>query len=81
MPDLAVPPSDLRCEAMTKPAETYQEWRRNPHRCVRRAVQGRAGHSVCSLHAVIKSVEYWNGEPDSFPRNVRLQRKYERMKK
>lgn len=68
MPDCIVPPDHLRCEAMTKPQQdTYQTWRRESHRCVRRAKQSRAGHSVCSLHASLPAVTYWTGEPDNFP--------------
>jgi hypothetical protein len=77
-PDCAVPQDELRCEAMTKalrPSETYQIWRRESHRCVRRAVQGRAGRSVCALHARLADVTYHNGEPDRFPWSVRHQRK------
>lgn len=66
MPDCIVPPNHERCEAMTKPTDTYQDWRREPHRCVRRAKLGRAGHAVCSLHANVDQVTYWNGEPDNF---------------
>jgi hypothetical protein len=67
MPDMIVPPSHLRCEAMTKPAlDTYQVWRKQPHRCVRRATQSRAGHAVCSCHAAMKKVTYWDGQPDNF---------------
>lgn len=66
MPDCIVPPSHERCEAMTKPTGTYQDWRREPHRCVRRAKQGRAGRSVCSLHARVDHVDYWSGEADAF---------------
>lgn len=67
MPDCIVPPSHLRCEAMTKPTQTYQDWRRESHRCVRTAKQGRAGRSVCSLHARVETVEYWDGvSPDNF---------------
>ena len=79
-PDCAVPQDNLRCEAMTKPlraSETYQEWRRDPHRCIRRAVQGRSGRSVCALHARMNEVVYWNGEPDKFTWNIRHQRKLE----
>lgn len=67
-PDMSVPASDLRCEAMTKACKdnTYQVWRREPHRCVRRAVQGRAGHSVCALHGRIEDLTYWDGTPDTF---------------
>lgn len=67
MPDMIVPPSHLRCEGMTKPVvDTYQVWRRSPHRCIRRAVQSRAGHGVCALHARMRKVKYWDGEPDEF---------------
>ena len=66
MPDCVVPPSHERCEAMTKATRTYQDWRRESHRCVRRAKQGRDGHAVCALHAYIEHVAYWNGEPDNF---------------
>ena len=67
MPDLVVPPSHLRCEAMTKPVKnTYQTWLRESHRCVRRSTQSRAGRTVCSLHARIPEVKYWEGEPDTF---------------
>jgi hypothetical protein len=65
-PDMIVPASEFRCEAMTKPTPTFQEWRRNAHRCVRRAVQGRDGRSVCALHSRVDRIEYWNGEPDTF---------------
>ncbi len=67
MPDLIVPPSDRRCEAMTKPTNGYQTWRNQSHRCVRKATQGREGHIVCSLHSCMKKVKWWNGEPDNFP--------------
>ena len=65
---MVVPPSHLRCEAMTKPCpDTYQDWRKHSHRCVRRATQSLAGHIVCSLHAGMPKVEYWDGEsPDNF---------------
>jgi hypothetical protein len=80
MPDLAIPPDDQRCEAMTKGArDTYQVWRQAPHRCVRRAVQGRDGRSVCACHASVKRVTYWTGEPDRFPHSVRLHRRRERV--
>jgi hypothetical protein len=72
-PDLTVPASEFRCEAMTKPlgnAAGYQVWRRDAHRCVRRAVQARAGRSVCALHNRVDDVKYWNGEADSFPKKV-----------
>lgn len=81
-PDLMLPPSDIRCEAMTKPlgkTETYQLWRRESHRCVRRAVQGRSGRSVCALHGKMDQVNYWNGEPDSFSETVHHQRRRERQ--
>lgn len=68
MPDFIVPPSHLRCEAMTKQIiDTYQVWRQHPHRCIRRAMQGRDGRSVCALHSRMDLVNYWNGEPDPFP--------------
>lgn len=68
MPDLVVPPSHLRCEAMTKPVKnTYQVWMREPHRCVRYAIQSRGGHCVCGQHARAENVTYWDGEPDGFP--------------
>jgi hypothetical protein len=67
VPDMIVPPSHLRCEAMTKPCrDTYQVWRKESHRCVRRATQSRAGHSVCWCHAAKKKVRYWDGAPDKF---------------
>ena len=67
-PDCVVPPSHLRCEAMTKPVKnTYQVWLREPHRCVRHAVQCRGVHSVCGQHARAEKVTYWDGEPDAFP--------------
>lgn len=67
MPDPKVPPSELRCEAMTKPVvTTYQIWRRASHRCIRKAVQSRAGHSVCALHSRLVDINYWDGEPDQF---------------
>ena len=69
MPDCIVPPSHERCEAMTKPlvpSETYQVWRREPHRCVRRAKQGRDGRSVCSLHARVEKVSYCTQDADAF---------------
>jgi hypothetical protein len=66
MPDCKVPPNDQRCEAMTKPTQTYQDWRRTSHRCVRRAVQGRDGHGVCSLHARLREVTYCSEAPDTF---------------
>ncbi len=66
IPDCAVPPSHLRCEAMTKRTQTFQDWRREPHRCIRAATQSRAGRSVCSGHARMERIKYWNGEPDSF---------------
>jgi hypothetical protein len=72
-PDMIVPASEFRCEAMTKPlrvSECYQEWRRQSHRCVRRAVQGRDGRSVCAIHAYTKTIGYWNGEADSFPKKT-----------
>lgn len=73
MPDCYLPVSALRCEAMTKACvdNTWQIWRREPHRCVRRAVQGRAGRSVCALHARMKDVTFWNGEPDAFRARVK----------
>lgn len=73
-PDCIVPASEFRCEAMTKPTDTYQNWRRDAHRCVRRATQGRAGRSVCALHSRVDIVTYWNGEPDSFPKKTGKQR-------
>ena len=75
MPDCRVPVSALRCEAMTKPCldNTWQTWRRDAHRCVRRSVQGRAGRSVCALHADMKEVKFWDGEPDSFQARVQFQ--------
>jgi hypothetical protein len=66
-PDPQVPPSEFRCEAMTKPGPTYQAWRRESHRCIRRATQSRAGRSVCSLHASLAEVKHWDGSPDAFP--------------
>lgn len=66
MPDCIVPPNHLRCEAMTKPTPTFQDWRRESHRCVRKATQSRDGHSVCALHGKMPDVKYWNGEPDNF---------------
>ncbi len=67
MPDCKVPPSDLRCEAITKPVDTFQDWRRNSHRCVRAAKQSRDGKSVCNQHAVIKKLKYCDpNEPDNF---------------
>lgn len=65
-PDCTVPPSELRCEAMTKPVSTYQVWRQQPHRCIRTATQSRAGKSVCAIHARVKHVSYWQGEADTF---------------
>lgn len=67
MPDFIVPPSHLRCEAMTKPVKnTYQDWLRKPHRCIHRSVQGRDGRTVCGLHSRVTNVTYWDGEPDAF---------------
>ncbi len=66
MPDCKVPPSHLRCEALTRPGQGWQDWQRLPHRCVRKAVQGRDGRSVCALHARVREVIYWQGEPDNF---------------
>ncbi len=67
MPDMVIPPPHLRCEAMTKPVrDTYQVWRKKSHRCVRSAVQSRAGHDVCAIHGRMKKVKYWNGEADEF---------------
>ena len=66
MPDCVVPPPEIRCEAMTKAQSTYQEWRREPHRCVRKATRSRAGRSVCALHDRLELVEWWNGQPDNF---------------
>lgn len=67
MPDMVVPAPHLRCEAMTKPvSDTYQDWRRKSHRCVRKAVQSRAGHCVCGVHGSMRKAKYWNGEPDEF---------------
>lgn len=66
-PDPAVPPSDLRCEAMTKPHNGWPDWSRPAHRCIRLAKQSRAGRSVCNLHAHMKKIEYWDGSPDPFP--------------
>lgn len=66
-PDPRVPDSDVRCEAMTKPCkDTYQVWRRESHRCIRRAVLSRAGRGVCALHGRMPSVNYWDGSPDTF---------------
>lgn len=66
-PDMRVPASDVRCEAIVKAVNgTYQVWRREPHRCVRRAVQTRAGHIVCALHLVKPHITYWDGTPDNF---------------
>lgn len=66
-PDMRVPTSDIRCEAMTKPvSDTYQTWRKASHRCVRRATQARAGRIVCNTHAAMPKIDYWNGEPDTF---------------
>jgi hypothetical protein len=74
MPDCYLPVSALRCEVMTKACmdNTWQIWRRESHRCVRRAVQGRAGRSVCALHAGMKEVMFWNGEPDAFRAKVKI---------
>lgn len=56
-------PDDQRCEALTKPVkDTYQVWRREPHQCVRRAVQSRAGRVVCHLHARMENVKFINNE-------------------
>ena len=67
MPDFIVPPSNLRCEAMVKPVrDTYQVWRHEAHRCIKKAMQGRDGRSVCALHSRIEKITYWNGEPDPF---------------
>jgi hypothetical protein len=67
MPDSIVPPSHLRCEAMTKPVpDTFQVWRRESHRCIRKATQSRAGHGVCALHASMPDINYWAGEVDNF---------------
>lgn len=67
-PDCIVPPSHLRCEAMTKPIkDTYQVWRQESHRCVRTAKQSRAGRGVCSLHSRMPEVNYCDLEqPDAF---------------
>lgn len=83
MPDLAVPASEFRCEAMTKACKdnTFQVWRREPHRCVRRAKQGRAGRIVCALHGKMPDIKYWDGEPDTFPWSVRHHRNQERRGK
>ena len=68
MPDFIVPPSHLRCEAMAKPVrDTYQVWRHTAHRCIRKAMQGRDGRSVCAIHSRVDKVTYWNGETDNFP--------------
>jgi adenylate kinase len=71
-PDLIVPDSEFRCEVMTKPCldNTYQIWRKAAHRCVRRATQSRSGRIVCSLHSAMPTVEYWNGQPDTFIKKV-----------
>lgn len=66
MPDCSIPDSEVRCEAMTKPTHTSQDWRRNSHRCVRKATQSRAGRSVCALHARVEQIEYWTGQADAF---------------
>lgn len=67
MPDMVVPPSHLRCEAMSKPVkDTYQVWRQTAHRCIRKAMQGRDGRSVCALHSRVEKPVYWHGEPDTF---------------
>jgi hypothetical protein len=72
-PDMAMPPDDQRCEALTRPVpNTFQVWRRSPHRCVRRAVQGRDGRAVCACHARMRDPTYWGGEPDQFAWSVRL---------
>lgn len=74
-PDPEIPPTELRCEAMTKATPTYQDWRRLPHRCIRRSTQSRAGHAVCALHARLDYVSYWDGvTPDAFP-SRKLRRK------
>ena len=71
VPDCIIPPSDQRCEAMTKElkrSECYQDWRRPSHRCVRRVKQARAGRGVCSLHARLPEVTYCDPEQaDNFP--------------
>lgn len=76
VPDIAIPPSEIRCEALTKPTQTYQQWRAQPHRCIREAKQGRDGRLVCNIHARVKAITYWQGGPDPFPWNVRHQRAY-----
>lgn len=75
MPDCYVPVSELRCEAMTQAlgkAAGWQDWRRESHRCVRKAVQGRDGRSVCAIHARVDTVEYWSGQADRFPHPFRI---------
>lgn len=57
-PDSSVAPDDQRCEALTKPQTTWQDWRRTPHRCIRPANQGRDGRMVCATHARVKKVTY-----------------------
>jgi hypothetical protein len=54
---------------MTKPVkDTFQVWRRESHRCIRRAKQSRAGRGVCSSHAAMPKVKYCDPEiPDNFP--------------
>lgn len=67
MPDCKVPPSDQRCEAMTKGNGQHGYWHSAPHRCVRRASQMRSGHAVCANHARVSSITFWDGEaPDAF---------------
>lgn len=64
VPDCRVPPPHERCEAMTKEAPNeHPRWRREPHRCVRRAKQSRDGRSVCSTHARVDVVTYC--DPDA----------------
>lgn len=54
-------PTELRCEAVCKPADPRQEWqrwRKRPHRCVRRAEQCRDGRMVCWQHTAKSTIRY-----------------------
>lgn len=81
-PDVSIPSDNDRCEAATKrkPNNYWPQWAREPHRCPRRAVQGRDGKGVCAIHARVENIEYWTGGADSFPWNINHQRKLLRRK-
>ena len=57
-----------RCEAVTGAIASgeWQEWRKTPHRCVRKSEQMRGLHFVCWQHAQQDTVRYCDGLSDSY---------------